>query len=784
MQLEPLERTVHLSVRELASFRNAPPTQHKGGGVWRAALGLEWHQTAAEQTQIQFPEAKMEVPIQAIWRHRDWTFHVQGRIDQVIPISKDLSILREVKTIRASLPAPVEELAARYPQHLAQVATYLALAQVLPKFKALTLRAELAWIDIDTGTVQVQALQENDAARFTEQLDALIPFLEDRRTARGRLRKAKLKAPFKTLRDGQAEFQTALKDAALKAPTLLLQAPTGFGKTGLVLEHALQSLVDGVHERLIFLSSQSTGQVQTRIQLEAMLGAGLRSVQLRNRREHRIESAAHTCTGDTRCEDDLIERWHDAHLQPERFFLSGSFELEHAKSLGRETGICPYALTKSCLPYAEVWIGDVNYLFNPASRNVFEQAHGFDPARTYLIIDEAHNLPRRAADAMSHELRAAEWLFALEALEDAGAKRQVLAVGRALAQWIDRQKTAQALPANKQYEALDLCEDFSRGFREARIDYAATPPFALELAHRIHDLAQALAKPEDEYLAWSPSAGILRTECLNPAPWIAQCLQPFAQKILMSATLTPFPEFTQRCGLLPDSLQVVEGHAPWRDQACRVAVDTRVDTRLKNRHLHFETTARSIAACIASSPGVPVAVFFSAYQYAENVRAYLETLEPSIRALIQPRGLKLAEQETFIESALLSEDALFLILGSSYAESIDALGGRVHTAIVVGPALPEVNCVREARIEAHPTNDRESAFRACYLLPGMRRIRQALGRLVRAPDHRATILLQGRRFAEARYQQALAKEYQSEILIENESQLLDWLADQPPEDVK
>lgn len=780
MQIDPLERSIQLSVGELASFRNAPPAPRPGGGSWRAALGQEWHQTAAEQTAQQFPEARFEVPLEAIWRHRDWTFRIQGRIDQIIPAPHDGLTLREVKTIRASLPAPAEELAARYPQHLAQAATYLALARVRPEFQAATLRAELAWIDIDTGTVQIQSLGPGDETRFNQQLDALIPFLEDRRSARGRLLDAELKPPFETLREGQAEFRTALRAAALEAPTLLLQAPTGFGKTGLVLEHALQSLLDGVHERLIFLSSQSTGQVQTRVQLEAMLGTGLRSIQMRNRREHRIESAAHTCTGDTRCEAELATRWHDADLRPEEFFRSGTFELEAAKSLGRETGICPYALTKSCLPYAEVWIGDVNYCFNPASRNVFEQSYGFDPARTCLVVDEAHNLPRRAADALSHTLRATEWLFALEALESAGAKRQVLAVGRALAHWIDRQKPGNPLPTNKQYEALDLCEDFSRGFREARLDYAATPPFALDLAHRIHDLAEALARPQQEYLAWIPADGTLRAECLQPAPWIRECLRPFARQILMSATLAPYPEFMARCGLEAESLQVVEGHAPWREDAYRVAVDTRVDTRLKNRHLHFETTARSVAACIARSPGVPVAVFFSSYQYAENVRAYLETLEPQARAAIQPRGLELAEQEAFIQSALLTEDALFLILGSSYAESIDALGGRVHTAIVVGPALPEVNCVREARVTAHPSDDRETAFHECYRLPGMRRIHQALGRLVRAPGHRATILLQGRRFAEAPYQEALAPEYQSTTRIENEAQLFDWLAEPAP----
>jgi Rad3-related DNA helicase len=177
---------------------------------------------------------------------------------------------------------------------------------------------------------------------------------------------------------------------------------------------------------------------------------------------------------------------------------------------------------------------------------------------------------------------------------------------------------------------------------------------------------------------------------------------------------------------------------------------------------------------------VPVAVFFSSYQYAENVRAYLSAAHAEFRAAIQPRGRELAEQEAFIESALLSEDALFLILGSSYAESIDALGGRIQIAMVVGPALPEVNCVREARAEAHPTNDRESAFRELYLLPGMRRIHQALGRLVRAPGQKADILLHGQRFAEPRFRDALAPEYQDAQLIKTDTALDDWLNLSPP----
>ena len=93
--------------------------------------------------------------------------------------------------------------------------------------------------------------------------------------------------------------------------------------------------------------------------------------------------------------------------------------------------------------------------------------------------------------------------------------------------------------------------------------------------------------------------------------------------------------------------------------------------------------------------------------------------------MLQPRGVELAEQETFIDEALLMADVLLLILGSSYAEAVDQLGGRVHTAMV-GPALPEVNAVQDAKMDAHPSLQRQDQFRDIYIIPAMRRIRKRL----------------------------------------------------------
>jgi Rad3-related DNA helicase len=120
---------------------------------------------------------------------------------------------------------------------------------------------------------------------------------------------------------------------------------------------------------------------------------------------------------------------------------------------------------------------------------------------------------------------------------------------------------------------------------------------------------------------------------------------------------------------------------------------------------------------------------------------------------------------------------LFLVLGSSFAESIDALGGRVSHAMVVGPALPEVNAVQRARL-AEATRgglSREAAFRRVYQIPGMSKVNQGLGRLVRAPGQRARVILHCRRFLEPTYASLLAPEYQHGANLLDDAGLESWL---------
>jgi len=246
---------------------------------------------------------------------------------------------------------------------------------------------------------------------------------------------------------------------------------------------------------------------------------------------------------------------------------------------------------------------------------------------------------------------------------------------------------------------------------------------------------------------------------------------------MMSATLEPQPYFLKSHGLPGKSFKPVwvEANTPWRNNAYDCAIDLRVDTRYKARDLHRYTTAETLVRCVRAS-NAPVVTFFPSYKYADNVKQLLENEFPHLSIALQNRGGTPEEQTQFIDDSIAEADLIFLILGSGFAEGIDHLGGHINLAVIVGPALPEVNALQNQRMDDRKALGRDVAFEEVYQIPGMQKINQALGRLVRAPGQTARVLFHCKRFAEPSYQDLLMEDFQSKILINNEDHLVNWLS--------
>ena len=784
-------RSARLSVGELSDFSaerigRTPTTS----GTWRARVGTQWHEELRQREQANGNGASFEVPIRATVMHRGWRIELTGRIDQLIPAhAPQPAMLREIKTITTPLPSSAESLRQLYGAYVAQLATYCALQRMDGSTEPIA--AELVFIEIGTGILQTVPLDRTDELLFTHRLEQLTAFLDQQHRSRERLRRLRVKAPFDELRSGQAEARTDLADALERSRLIAFEAPTGFGKTGVMLEAALHRLQQGHHRRLIYLTSKGTGQLQVTQTLARMTAAPPDDPtaerpavwQVRSKAEHCINGVFSCTVQSCGYLADLPTRWKAAGLARFNLLDQHPHDLDSLRNAGRDAGVCPYEITRTALAYNEVWVGDYNYVFGTGTRVLFEEQPGFDPAQTLLIVDEAHNLPSRAADARSHTFSLQQAQRVLAELEHAESPRALL---RAWTAWTQLLAT---LPVT---DAADpaLEDDVADAVRRVteQLATAPTPELPLEINELIWMLPEIdrwLHDAEITRLVWSPSPGELRLTCLDASGAIGAILGRYGAAILASATVGELDDFARALGLTSTALDSdrapllkVTAPAPWRRDAFRVGFDLRVDTRFRSRPASVPVTALTIVRLRAASRPA-VAVFFPSYRYADAVMQAIDRSHPAFRVALQPRSGPLTEMQAWVEESLLLADALFLVLGSSFSEGIDFLGGRITHAMVVGPALPEVNAIQRARQNALAGLPPDLAFRQVYQIPGMQKVNQALGRLVRAPGQTATVLLHCERFADRSFSTLLAPEYQIGTPLCTDDELDAWLAATP-----
>lgn len=765
-------RRIRLSVGELADFAVGPRDPGDGRvGLWRAQLGAEWHRRLRVETASAESGAEFEVVVEGSIALRGWTIALTGRIDQLIRTGERVC-LREIKTVSRPLPADEGALRADYPAYFIQLAAYAALLGPSPSRSA-----ELLFVEADSGLAQTVALAPSDAALFRGQLERVAEFLDLRFAARDRRRTLNYQSPFKTLRPGQETIREELTAAIHgESAALLLEAPTGFGKTGVLLEFALDQLRSGQFERVVYLTGKSTGQLQV-VRTLASMTPSLSLWHVRNKAEHCVNSVFHCVRGACAFIEDVEARWSRSGLSRFTAIADQPNDMESLRGAGRGAAICPYEITRAALAFNDFWIGDYNYVFAPANRGLFYNQLGFHPERTLLLIDEAHNLPGRVASAYSHGFSIAEAHAALDTLAEVGSPAALAAAWSGWTQFLSELEPTPALAPEAQEEARRHFSGIAETLVGIPLDFAALGPRCAELLWKIPAVIEQLESAGLEMLWWCPRPGELTLTCLDAAASIGAALGEFGGVVLATATPGPTDVFSEGCGI---ALHRLEASTPWREGATDVAFDMRVDTTFNHRGAHYGTTAGTVAAICRAAGAEPqhrcVAVFFPSYAYADAIAGELASREPGLSIAIQPRRADLAAQAAWVEDSLANADAMFLVLGSSFSESIDLLGGRVTHAMVVGPALPEVNPVQRARMAVLAERGREAAFHRVYRVPGMLKVNQAIGRLVRAPGQRAKVLLHCRRFTEPGYAELLAPDYRAGVSVRDDPDLDEWLS--------
>lgn len=570
--------------------------------------------------------------------------------------------------------------------------------------------------------------------------------------------------PHGEFRAGQRVLATAVYNAARSGRCLLAQAPTGIGKTLGTLFPLLKAAPAQQLDKLFFLAAKTSGRQLALDALRQLPAPGLRVLEL-VARDKACEHPDKACHGES-C--PLAQGFYDRLPAARAAAVSQAAPLDQARvrELAREHTVCPYYLSQELVRWSDVVVGDYNYFFDgSALLYSLTQANDW---RVGLLVDEAHNLVDRGRAMYSAELQPDSLA---EARRSATARKNG-AIKRALDKL---RKTWQGLRSEADYR---VCAEAPADWVEALItangaisehlaEHPAEPPDAalqafylealqflrllesLDALHSIIDLSRntqvaPLARGKDA--TWRLDCPVVCLRNIVPAPHLAPRLAAAHTSSLFSATLQPPQCYADLLGL-PETHRCVDVESPFRAEQLQVQIAREVSTRWRDRAASLDRIADRIATQYAERPGNYLA-FFSSYDYLQQVAERVAERHPALPQWRQQRRMGEPEQKAFLSRFTAdSQGVAFAVLGGAFAEGIDLPGRRLIGAFIATLGLPQVNPVMEQfKDRMEERFGRGLGYDYAYLVPGLQKVVQAAGRVIRTTEDVGVVHLMDDRF--------------------------------------
>lgn len=693
--------------------------------------------------------------------------HVRGRADG---FDAARGCLEEIKTFKGRLE---RQPAVHRVLHWAQAKIY---GWLLCQAKGLeTLQVALVYFDI--GTQQETVFSEHfEAEALRQHFEALcarfLQWAEQQLEHRGE-RDAQLRTlgfPFGDFRLGQRALAEGVYRAATSSRCLLAQAPTGIGKTMGTLFAQLKAVPGQRLDKVFFLAAKTSGRevamnAVQRLHSHAPL-LPLRTLEL-VAREKACLHPDKACHGDS-C--PLAQGFYDKLPAAREAALAPAagpgtavlLDQARVRSMAEAHGLCPYYLSQELARWADVVVGDYNYYFDQHA--LLHSLMLANEWRVALLVDEAHNLVERGRRMYSAELPAAR----LAEARRSPTARKVPAVKKALDKlrrtWIALDKeqaeeyTVHADVPAKLLGALQQCSS-------AIADHLAEHPEAVEpelLALHLEGLQfTQLADSFGEHslvdltLGRAPGDSQPCIRNLVPAPFLAPRLAAAQTSTLFSATLQPTHYYADLLGLPPDHV-AIEVDSPFAAAQLEVRVARHISTRYQHRQASLAPIVDVMAAQLAARPGNYLA-FFSSYAYLQDVAALFAERHPQWPSWTQSRHMREQEQRAFL--ARFAEDSQglgFAVLGGAFSEGVDLPGRRLIGAFLSTLGMPQINPVNE-QIRQRMQALFGEGYAYTYLFPGLQKVVQAAGRVIRTVDDQGVLHLLDDRYASAQVRRLLPR---------------------------
>lgn len=797
--MQPAKPIMAVSVRELAEYA------HRSGSIesgFRTAASMAEGTRIHKEIQEEYREPdRREVPMAGELSLGDAVFRLEGRCDG-LRFEGEWAVVEEIK----STSTPLSWLEQGQAVHWAQALCYAVLYALQEKRGAM--RVRLLYVHSVTG--------ERKSFEREETLEALQSHVEDllacyapyaqlkaaHREQRGRSCR-ELGFPFGAYRPGQRHLAGAVYKSIAEGRKLFARAPTGTGKTVSTLFPAVKAIGEGHLERVLYVTARTTTRqaAEAALQLMEQKGLVLRRVTLTAKEKICFQEEVRCSKEACPYADGYYDRINGALLD-----LLGhecAISRETVERYARKHLVCPFELSLDAAYEADTIIGDYNYVFDPgvALKRLWEE----DKRRTAVLVDEAHNLADRAREMYSAELPKAAFL---------GLQRLYKAANPGLSQaakdvnaWMIRLRKEQAerrqpvleappqelpglleafcLQAERELTAAPAATGGGSGARpgapdDEGADAVAPAQLLADTYYAAQSYIRASGWADDRFAAYTRDdrdGFALRLYCLDPSALLRQAGKSYRSLILFSATLSPLGFYRESLGGGEEDYSLTVP-SPFRKEQLQVLLSP-LSVRYRDREASVAPLSALLHEQLQRHRGNTM-VFFSSYEYMRKVQEHFMEKPCGFRVLVQHGGMTEEERDAFLrafqanthDTADMNRDAPvvgFAVLGGIFSEGIDLTGDRLTAVVVVGTGIPQLGLERDLIRDYYDRTGR-NGYHFAYVYPGVGKVLQAGGRLIRTDTDQGILLLVDDRFSTPFYQELMPEEWRPMRLLPDRRQ--------------
>lgn len=746
------------------SVRNLVEYVYRTGSIdntFRTATTMTEGTKAHKAIQNLYEEDDLkEVFLKTEIEYDNFLYQIDGRCDGVLLRGEDI-LIDEIKSTSKDLTTIEED---SIPVHWAQAKVY---AFIYAKDHNLhEIGVQLTYMQIVSGEQKEfqKQFRYSELEQFVHDLvKSYAPYaclLYNNRKQRDESI-SELPFPFAAYRQGQRKLAGAVYKTISEEKNIFANAPTGIGKTISTIFPAVKAMGEGKLERIFYLTAKTITRQSAEDAFSQLKKKGLCMSAVTITAKEKVCFKEETICQKEYCEfaNGYYDRINVAILD---IFSNETFiNRVTIEQYARKHTLCPFEFSLDLAFIADAIICDYNYIFDPkVSLKRFFDEH---KKRSVLLIDEAHNLVDRAREMFSVQLSKSSFLTLKREYKGKPLYDSVTNINK---YFIELKKKGELIFQDLQEELVELLEVFIENaelelLKQKKSDDLLETYFASTAFVRISKLY------DERYVTYAElekNDVHMKMFCLDPAYLLQQIQKKFRSTIYFSATLLPLPYFLDMLGGTKEDY-VIGIPSPFAREQVEVFVQP-LSTRYHDRSHTKEEIVKMLSMLVEERSGNYL-VFFPSYQYMKSVYEGLMEKFPHIRTIIQKNGMAEEEREQFLEN--FSEDSSetligFAVMGGIFSEGVDLKGDRLNGVVVVGVGLPQV-CLERNIMKDYFHSIGKSGYDYAYTFPGINKVIQAGGRLIRSETDTGTIVLVDDRFLTEKYQALLPTEWREFTVI-------------------